>query len=68
MAGDGALPHEIDGFLASLRGESSIKQHFPLIEVSGLRANPVKPGGTPSASYSIVGLPKAESPKNQAKR
>jgi hypothetical protein len=68
MAGDGSLPHEIDGFLASLRGESSIKQHFPLIEVSGLRADPVKRGGTPSASYSIVALPRSENSKNQAKR
>jgi Tfp pilus assembly protein PilN len=68
MAGDGALPHEIDGFLASVRSDASIKQHFPLIEVSGLRANPVTPGGAPSASYSIVALPKIENSKNQAKR
>ena len=68
MSEDGALPHEIDGFLATLRGEASIKQHFPLIEVSGLRANPVKPDGSPSASYSVVCLPKVDKPKNQAKR
>jgi hypothetical protein len=68
MAEDGSLPHEIDGFLASLRGEASIKRHFPLIEVSGLRANPVRRGGTPSASYSVVCLPKAEKTKALAAR
>jgi hypothetical protein len=68
MAGDGSLPHEIDGFLASLRGEGSIKRHFPLIEVLNLKANPVKAGGTPSASYSIVCLPKADKSKALAAR
>jgi hypothetical protein len=68
MGDDGALPNEIDSFLASLRVDPSIKRHFPLIEVSGLRANPVTPGGTPSASYSIMAMPKAESPKVPAKR
>ena len=60
MAEDGSLPREIDGFLASLRGEPSLKRHFPLIEVSGLRANPVRQGVPPSASYSVVCLPKVE--------
>jgi hypothetical protein len=68
MAGDGSLPHEIDGFLASLRGEAPIKRHFPLIEVAALKANPVKAGGVPSASYSIVCLPKVEKAKAPAKR
>ena len=44
MAGDGSLPREIDGFLASLRGDSSLKRHFPIIEVTALRANPVQTG------------------------
>jgi hypothetical protein len=60
MAEDGSLPGEIDRFLASVRGEPAIRRHFPLIEVTGLRANPVRPGGVPSASYSIVGLPRPE--------
>ncbi len=57
MAEDGSLPREIDGFLASLRGDPSLKRHFPLIEVTGLRANPVRTGVPPSASYSVVCLP-----------
>lgn len=68
MDEDGTLPREIDGFLATVRGESSIKQHFPLIEVSGLRANPVSKGGTPSASYSVVCLPRVEPTRNLAKK
>jgi hypothetical protein len=60
LASDGSLPHEIDGFLASLRGESSLKRHFPLIEVTALRANPVRQGVAPSASYSVICLPKAD--------
>jgi hypothetical protein len=60
MAGDGSLPREIDGFLASLRGDPSLKRHFPLIEVTALRANPVRQGIPPSASYSVVCLPRVE--------
>ena len=60
MAGDGSVPREIDGFLASLRGDSSLKRHFPIIEYTALRANPVRQGIAPSASYSIVCLPGAE--------
>ncbi len=37
---DGSPPPEIDSFLTSLRQDSSIKRHFPLIEVTGLRTNP----------------------------
>jgi hypothetical protein len=60
MAEDGSLPREIDGFLASLRGDPSLKRHFPLIEVTALRANPVRQGVPPSASYSVVCLPRVE--------
>jgi hypothetical protein len=60
LAQDGSLPRELDGFLASLRQEASIKRHFPLIEVTALRANPPRQGGAPSASYSVVCLPKAD--------
>lgn len=65
MGQDGAPPHEIDGFLATLRGEPSISRHFPLIEVSGLRANHNAKGGEPTASYSVVCLPKVEKAKDQ---
>ncbi len=54
---DGSLPKKIDIFLNSLRGEPSLKRHFPLIEVTGLRANPARQGMEPSASYSVVCLP-----------
>jgi hypothetical protein len=57
LAGNGSLPQEIDGFLASLRAEATLKRHFPLIEVTGFRANPGKSGAQPSATYSIVCLP-----------
>jgi hypothetical protein len=60
LAGDGSLPREIDGFLASMRGDPSLKRHFPLIEVTALRANPVRQGVPPSASYSVVCLPRVE--------
>ncbi len=66
MSEDGSVPREIDGFLAALRGEPMLKRHFPLIEVSGLKANPSKRGEQPFASYSVVCLPKAEASKAPA--
>ena len=57
LAGNGSLPPEIDGFLAWLRGDATLKRHFPLIEVTGFRANAARQGVRPSASYSIVCLP-----------
>jgi hypothetical protein len=68
MAGDGALPHEIDGFIAALRAEPTLKRHFPLIEVSGLRASPARRNSRPFASYSVVCLPRADLTKNVAAR
>ena len=44
LAGNGSLPQEIDGFLTSLRAEPMLKRHFPLIEVTGFRANPARLG------------------------
>jgi hypothetical protein len=67
MAQDGSLP-EIDGFLASLRGEPPLARHFPLMEVTGLTANSVKKGQAPSASYNIICLPKAETAPAPAKK
>jgi len=60
MSEDGALPSEIHGFLATLRDEVALTRSFPLIEVTALKANPVHDGGRPSASFSIVGLPRLE--------
>jgi hypothetical protein len=60
MADDGSVPREIDGFLAALRADPAIKRHFPLIEVSGLKANTSKRGERPFASYSVVCLPRLE--------
>jgi len=68
LAGNGSLPQEIDGFLASLRGDATLKRHFPLIEVTGFRANPARQGVRRSASYSIVCLPSSEKTKNVAGR
>jgi hypothetical protein len=68
LAGNGSLPQEIDGFLASLRGDAKLRRHFPLIEVTGFRASAVKQGVRPSASYSIVCLPGADKSKNQSGR
>ncbi len=68
MADDGSVPREIDGFLAALRAEPAIKRHFPLIEVSGLKANTSKRGERPFASYSIVCLPKLEANRPAAGR
>jgi hypothetical protein len=63
MADDGSVPREIDGFLAALRADPALHRHFPLIEVSGLRAIPSKRGERPFASYSVVCLPKADTNK-----
>ncbi len=63
LAGNGSLPQEVDSFLAALRADAKLKRHFPLIEVSGFRANAARAGGRPSASYSIVCLPLAEKAK-----
>jgi hypothetical protein len=63
LAGNGSLPQEVDGFLAALRADAMLKRHFPLIEVSGFRANPARLGGHASASYSVVCLPLAEKGK-----
>jgi hypothetical protein len=59
MAKDGAMPREIDGFLTHLRGEPSLKRHFPLIEVTSFKTNPGTQGKNPYTSYSVVCLPKA---------
>ncbi|HZW34300.1 MAG TPA: hypothetical protein VFF52_26490 [Isosphaeraceae bacterium] len=66
MAEDGSPPPEIHGFLATLRGEPALTQSFPLIEVTGLKTNPARDGGRPSASFSIVGLPRIESTPKKA--
>jgi hypothetical protein len=63
LAGNGSLPQEVDAFLAALRADAMLKRHFPLIEVSGFRANPARAGGRASASYSVVCLPLAEKGK-----
>jgi hypothetical protein len=68
LAGNGSLPPEIDGFLTALRAEAALKRHFPLIEVTGFRANPVKLGAQPSATYSVVCLPVADKTKAPAGR
>ncbi|MGP0063258.1 MAG: hypothetical protein ACLQGP_06590 [Isosphaeraceae bacterium] len=66
MSEDGSLPRELDAFLATLRGEPALKRTFPLIEVTGLRANPTRAGERPSASFNIVGLPGAAPPPKSA--
>lgn len=60
LADDLSVPREIEGFLTSLRGQTSLKRHFPLIEVTALRANASRQGTSPSASFSVICLPKAE--------
>ena len=63
LADNGSLPQEIDGFLAALRADATLKRHFPLVEVSGFRSTPIKAGGRASTSYSVVCLPLAEKGK-----
>jgi hypothetical protein len=63
LAGNGSLPQEIDGFLAALRADATLKRHFPLVEVSGFRANSARAGARASASYSVVCLPLLEKGK-----
>jgi hypothetical protein len=62
-AENGSLPAEIDSFLAALRADTTLKRHFPLIEVTGFRANPARQGVRPTASYSVVCLPSAAKTK-----
>jgi hypothetical protein len=68
LAGNGSLPQEIDGFIAALRADATLKRHFPLIEVSGYRTNPARQGAVASASYSVVCLPIAEKAKTAKAR
>jgi hypothetical protein len=63
LAGNGSLPQEVDAFLSALRADTTLKRHFPLIEVSGFRANPARLGGRASAAYSVVCLPLVEKAK-----
>jgi hypothetical protein len=60
MAEEGSVPPEIEGFLAALRGDATLTRHFPLIEVSGFKANSGKGARQAYTSYSVVCLPKAE--------
>jgi hypothetical protein len=60
MSEDGSPPPEIHGFLATLRKEPALTRNFPLIEVTDIKANPARDGGRPSASFSLVGLPRIE--------
>jgi len=68
LADNGSLPPEIDSFLAALRGDTTLKRQFPLIEVTGFKSNAGRQGGRASASYSIVCLPSMEKSKTLAKR
>ena len=61
MSEDGSMPREIDGFLATSRGEPTLKRHFPFIEVSGLRTGstrqPASAGGWPRTASSACPRP-----------
>jgi hypothetical protein len=59
LSEDGAMPPEIDKFITELRDEPTILEHFPNIEVSGLRTATVGSSGK-AAQYSVVCLPKTE--------
>ena len=66
MAEGGPVPPEIEGFLATLRGDAALTRHFPLIEVSGFKANSGKGTRQSFTSYSVICLPKAEPTKPPA--
>jgi hypothetical protein len=51
---DGAIPLEINEFIAALRVEPVLKQEFPVIDVSGVQARQSQGKQLPSASYSVV--------------
>jgi hypothetical protein len=68
MPENGSMPREIDAFVGSVRALPALRRHFPLIEVSGLRADQAKRGSRPYASYSIICLPKVETTKTAAGR
>jgi hypothetical protein len=67
MTDDGAMSREINEFIAALRVEPTLKGHFPVIEVSGLRANPAQRDRGPFASYSVVCLPGTDPRGNRPK-
>ena len=57
---DGAIPLEINEFIAALRVEPVLKQEFPVIDVSGVQARQAQGKQSPSASYSVVCMPAAK--------
>ena len=65
LAGNGSLAPRDRRLSASLRGDATLKRHFPLVEVTGFRANPARQGVRPSASYSVVCLPGSEKRKKR---
>jgi hypothetical protein len=60
LAADGAIPLEINEFIAALRAEPVLKQEFPVIDVSGVQASQGQGKQLPSASYSVVCMPAAK--------
>ena len=70
LAADGAIPLEINEFIAALRIEPVLKQEFPVIDVSGVQARQAQGKQLPSASYSVVCTPavkgKGSGPKKAA--
>jgi hypothetical protein len=57
---DGAIPLEINEFIAALRIEPVLKQEFPVIDVSGVQARQSQGKQLASASYSVVCMPAAK--------
>ena len=60
VSDEGAVPQEIDSFLAALRSEPNLKKHFPLIEETGLKLEAAREDSPATVSYSIVCLPRKE--------
>jgi hypothetical protein len=57
LGADGAIPLEINEFIAALRVEPVLKREFPVIDVSGVQAKQSQGKQLPSATYSVVCMP-----------
>jgi len=60
MGSEGAIPSEINEFIAALRLEKPLKRNFPIVNFSGVQTKQAQGKQSGLATYSVVCLPGAE--------
>ncbi len=60
MGNEGAIPSEINEFIAALRLEKPLKRSFAIVNFSGVQTKQATGNQSGSATYSIVCLPRVE--------